>query len=225
MTLGAPPLIHRSKITLALRSRHLAFRAQQTLTHGKKCAAPDFIMSVTATRLAALESGGARRQTRRVKMLKTMRLICVAAIAALALPAMAGSWPPTPPRKAVNKPAAAAAPSKGPAAVAARDGFEQVTGEAGWQLVQPEYAYESGKFVLKGGAAGTTLAQGAEAYKGTVDGFEAVGGEAGWQLAQHKYVFGGGRLTMSDECDHAIRAAQAATPGDVERSRTFSPGA
>ena len=57
------------------------------------------------------------------------------------------------------------------------------------------------------------------------DGFEYVGGDAGWQLAQHKYDFAGGRFTMSDECDHAIRSAQAATPAEVEAARRESPGA
>lgn len=57
------------------------------------------------------------------------------------------------------------------------------------------------------------------------DGFEYVGGDAGWQLAQHKYDFAGGRFTMSDECDHAIRSAQAATPAEVESARRESPGA
>ena len=53
----------------------------------------------------------------------------------------------------------------------------------------------------------------------SVNGFEYVGGEAGWQLAQHKYEFVNGRLAMSDECDHAIRKAEAATPADLERAR------
>ena len=52
----------------------------------------------------------------------------------------------------------------------------------------------------------------------SVDGFEYVGGEAGWQLSQHKYEFVNGKLAMSDECDHAIRKAEAATPADLERA-------
>ena len=56
-------------------------------------------------------------------------------------------------------------------------------------------------------------------------GFEYVGGDAGWQLAQHRYDFVGGRFTMSDECDHAIRSAQAATPAELEAARRESPGA
>lgn len=46
------------------------------------------------------------------------------------------------------------------------------------------------------------------------DGFEFIGGEAGWQLAQHKMERRSGSWVHSDECDHAIRAAQAAAPRD-----------
>lgn len=156
-------------------------------------------------------------------MLKTTRLISVAAIAALALPALAGSWPPIAPRKAVNKEVAAAAPSKASAVTATQDGFEPIAGEAGWQLVQPRYAYANGKFVREGGTGAAPALAASPAR--TTDSFEETGGESGWQLAQHKYDFVGGRFVMSDECDHVIRAAQAATPADVERARIFSPGA
>jgi hypothetical protein len=119
-------------------------------------------------------------------MLKTMRLISVAAVAALALPALAGSWPPIAPRKATTKPAVVAAPAK-PA------------------------------------AAATTAA--AKPATAALAGFEQAGGDAGWQLVQHKYDFLDGKFTMSDECDHAVRIAQAPTPAEVESARRLSPGA
>jgi hypothetical protein len=56
-------------------------------------------------------------------------------------------------------------------------------------------------------------------------GFEYVGGDSGWQPAPHRLVWVAGRFVHSDECDHAIRTAEAATSRDIERMRTFSPGA
>ena len=109
-------------------------------------------------------------------MLKTVKLTIALAAATLVLPAAAGSWPPTPPRKAAEK---------SPPAVRVVE------------AQQPK----------------------------SIDGFEYVGGDAGWQLAQHKYEFTNGKLVMSDECDHAIRSAQAPTPAEVESARRLSPGA
>lgn len=151
-------------------------------------------------------------------MLKTMRLISVAAAAALALPALAGSWPPIAPRKA-PKAAAVAVTAPAPRSV---DGFEAIGGEPGWQLVNPTYGLAEGKLVRTDTApAATTAATTTLAAAG----FEYVGGEAGWELSQHKYVFAGGSLAMSDECDHAIRIVKAPTPAEVEATSKLYPGA
>jgi hypothetical protein len=155
-------------------------------------------------------------------MLKTMRLISAAAVAALALPALAGSWPPTPPRKTTHKPAVAAAPAKASAASFPAGSFAPAPIEV-WQLVQPAYAYENGRFVLLNAPAASAAT--ARAQTAVFAGFEPAGGDAGWQLAQHKYDFVNGKLTMSDECDHAIRTAQAPTPTEVDSARRLSPGA
>ena len=114
-------------------------------------------------------------------MLKTATIAVALAAATLVLPAAAGSWPPTPPRKSTE---ARKATEKSPPAV-------RVV-----KAQQPK----------------------------SIGGFEYVGGDAGWQLAQHKYEFTNGKLVMSDECDHAIRSAQAPTPSDVESARRLSPG-
>lgn len=151
-------------------------------------------------------------------MLKTMRLISVAAVAALALPALAGSWPPIAPRKA-PKAAAVSVTTPAPRAI---DGFEAVAGEAGWQLVQPSYNIAGGKLVRTDTPVQTLTATN-DALPAT--GFEPAGGDAGWALSQHKYVFAGGRLAMSDDCDHAIRTAKAPTAAEIETARKFSPGA
>jgi len=151
-------------------------------------------------------------------MLKTMRLISVAAAAALALPALAGSWPPIAPRKA-PKAAAVFVTAQAPRSI---DGFEATPGEAGSQLVQPAYNFVSGKLVRA-----NTTPRSAVATTRTAPpvGFDYVGGDSGWALSQHKYVFAGGRLAMSDECDHAIRIVKAATPAEIETARMLSPGA
>lgn len=151
-------------------------------------------------------------------MLKTMRLISVAAVAALALPALAGSWPPIAPRKA---PQAAAVSVTAPAPRSI-DGFEATPGEAGWQLVQPTYSFVGGKLVRTDTTPRTAIATTAVAPPAS--GFEYVGGDAGWDLSPHKYVFTGGRLAMSDECDHAIRIVKAPTPAEIETARKLYPG-
>ena len=80
-------------------------------------------------------------------MLKTLRLITLAAATALVLPAIAGSWPNLPARKAAEKPAAAA-PAAKPAKTRSLDGFEPADGEAGWQLSQHKYELSKGKLVM-----------------------------------------------------------------------------
>lgn len=152
-------------------------------------------------------------------MLKTMRLISVAAAAALALPALAGSWPPIAPRKA---PKAAAVSVTAPAA-RSLDGFEATGDEAGWQLASPAYAFASGKLVRTDTAPGAAVVVAKAAP--TDAGFEYVGGETGWQPSQHKYVFAGGRFEMSDECDHAVRIVKAPTPDEVEATSKLYAGA
>ena len=68
-------------------------------------------------------------------------------------------------------------------------------------------------------------AQGALAQKSAPpDGFEFIGGEAGWQPAQHKMERRAGRWVHSDECDHAIRAAQAAAPQAVDAAHRLYGG-
>lgn len=85
-------------------------------------------------------------------MLKTMRLISVAAVAALALPALAGSWPPIAPRKSPNAaPAAVTAPAS-PRSTDSRppqaSDFEFVGGDTGWQLSQHKYVFAGGRLVM-----------------------------------------------------------------------------
>ena len=151
-------------------------------------------------------------------MLKTMRLISVAAVAALALPALAASWPPIAPRKA-PKAAAVSVTAQAPRSI---DGFEATAGEPGSQLAQPAYTLVGGKLVRVDITPRTAIPT-TEAPP--VAGFDYVGGDAGWALSQHKYVFAGGRLAMSDECDHAVRIVKAATPAEIETARMLSPGA
>lgn len=154
-------------------------------------------------------------------MLKTIRLMSVAAVAALVLPALAGSWPPTPPRKPSKAAPAVVSPAP-ERAVRSLDGFEPTGGDAGWQLVQPTYVLSNGSLARVDNAARAALAVAESAP--TPSDFEYAGGDTGWTLKQHKYVFAGGRFTMSDECDHAIRIVKAPTPGDIETARKLSPG-
>lgn len=74
-------------------------------------------------------------------MSKTARFILLAAVTALALPASAGSWPPTPARKAYKAQGPAAAPRAIP-------DFEFIGGEGGWQLSQHKYDFVAGKVVM-----------------------------------------------------------------------------
>lgn len=46
-----------------------------------------------------------------------------------------------------------------------------------------------------------------------IDGFEYIGGEGSWQPRQHKYVRSAEGFVHSDDCDHAIRTAEASTYG------------
>jgi hypothetical protein len=152
------------------------------------------------------------------------------AVAGIALPASAGnSWPQVP---SVKPPAASA--RLVPAGFAAKkpqsiDGFVSDGSEAGASLEQ--YSY----FRTEEGRGDTVYAPrrvlsstpGKDDYAkgGAVNGFEYIGGDGGWQLAGHKYVLSNGRFVHSEECDHTIRAAQAVTPADIEKSQRLSPGA
>jgi hypothetical protein len=159
-------------------------------------------------------------------MTNTTRLILLAAATALALPAAAGSWPPTPPRKAhavaQSVPSAAQVPVGTPRAVA---DFEQVGGDAGWQPAQHKYVYVEGKWVHSDECDHAVRARAVTvAPQRAIDGFEPAGGDAGWQPSQHKYIFANGKFTMSDECDHAIRTVQRPTPAELESDRRLYSG-
>ena len=128
-------------------------------------------------------------------MLKTGKLIAAMAIATLALPALAGSTQPAPTKSA----AASFTQSE--------DGYAR-EGEAGtWRpkltATQPTVDVATAK----------------------ANGFEYIGGEPGWQVAQHRFVWTAGRFAHSNECDHAIRTAKAATPFDLDSARLLYPGA
>lgn len=163
-------------------------------------------------------------------MLKIGRTAIAIAIAALALPAAAGSWPNLPARKAAAN-AAQPAPAKPLIAVSPRssDGFVEGAGEAGWSLEQYSYfrteegpgeaIYAPRKF------ATSKPARDAAPANRIVNGFEYVGGDGGWQPAPHRLVWNAGRFAHSDECDHVIRTAKAATPEELESVRNLSPGA
>lgn len=73
----------------------------------------------------------------------------------------------------------------------------------------------------------TTVAAAAQKDAGPriVNGFEYIGGETGWQPAQHRFAFSNGRLIHTEECDHAIRTAEAVPPIDeMETLRRRYPG-
>lgn len=151
-------------------------------------------------------------------MQQTVKLIAAIALATMAVPAMAGSWP--------NLPAAgkAAGGNWHVTAPASRDGFVETSGDATASLEQYSYTFERGtvRSVAPRLAGPQPAKRVATASPG---GFEYVGGDSGWQPASHRLVWVSGRFVHSDECDHAIRTAEAATSRDIERMRTFSPGA
>lgn len=162
-------------------------------------------------------------------MFKTGKLVAAMAIATLAMPAMAGSWPNVPARKA---PANAAQPAPAKSLIASppqsADGFVTEAGEGSWSLEQYRYfqteegrgesVYAPRKF------AASKPAKNVATTKGSVNGYEYVGGEAGWQLAPHKFVWSAGRFAHSDECDHVIRTAMAPTPAELDSVRKLYPG-
>ena len=82
-------------------------------------------------------------------MLKTLRLVTLAAAAILVLPAIAGpSWPPTPPAKATGKPAPAVVKVQKAPEKSVINGFEYVGGDAAWQLAQHKYDFVNGRLAM-----------------------------------------------------------------------------
>jgi len=148
-----------------------------------------------------------------MKMLKTGKLIAAMAIATLALPAMAGSWPPIL-RKAPGN-TTQPAPTKSPAANFWGDGYAR-EGEGGtW----------GGKLTATQPTVDTATQPSVDVATANANGFQYIGGESGWQVAQHKYVWTAGHFAHSSECDHAIHTAKAATPAELESARLLYPGA
>ena len=161
-------------------------------------------------------------------MLHTGKLMIAVAVATLALPATAGnSWPQVPSKPVVKISQPAPVKFTTGSAPQSRGRFVSDGSEAGSSLEQ--YSY----FRTEEGPSETIYAprlaiaraatKAVYSGKGAVNGFEYIGGDGGWQLAEHKYVLRDGRFAHSDECDHAIRSAQAVTPADV--AATKMPGA
>lgn len=147
-------------------------------------------------------------------MLQTGKLIAAIALATLAVPAMA------------NLPASGRAADgnwlvTAPASV---DGFVETAGDAMASLEQYSYFFERGA-MRSVAPRSTGLLPAKRVAAASPGGFEYVGGDSGWQPAPHRLVWVSGRFVHSDECDHAIRTAEAATSRDIEQMRAFSPGA
>lgn len=102
------------------------------------------------------------------------------------------------------------------------DGFVMGAEEGGWSLEQYSYFLPESRANAPKAVA---IAGGERVPARVDDAYRFVGGETGWQLKPHKLVLAGGRIAHSEECDHAIRTAQAPTSAEVERARNFSPGA
>lgn len=150
---------------------------------------------------------------------RTAKLVAAVAIAMLALPAAAGSWPPTPARKAPAK-VAQIKLAQADASEQAINGFIAEPGENVASLAPVRYFASQDRQV----AYTLPVAQGAMGSH-PAPGFEFLGGEAGWQPTGHKLVWAGGRFAHSDECDHAIRVVRAPTPAEVDSTKRLSPGA
>lgn len=148
------------------------------------------------------------------------KLAAAVAIAMLALPAAAGSWPPTPPRKAPSK-VAQIKPAQVDASEQAINGFIAEPGENVASLAPVRY------FASEGKQTGYTprAAQVTADPRAARSGFEFVGGETGWQPTGHKFVWVGGGFAHSEDCDHAIRVVAGPTPAEVDSAKRLSPGA
>lgn len=154
---------------------------------------------------------------------RTARLVAAVAVAMLALPADAGSWPPTPQRKAPAK-VAQVELAQVDGSEPAINGFIAEPGENVASLAPVRYFTNEEKETVymprvadRGVAASGSLTP-------RMSGFEFVGGETGWQPTGHKFVWAGGRFAHSEECDHAIRVVRGPTPADVDALRRLSPG-
>lgn len=139
---------------------------------------------------------------------RTAKLVAAVAVAMLALPAAAGSWPPTPPRKA-------------PAKVAQVKVAQVYASE---QAINGFMA-EPGENVASLAPYTPSAAQGVADTHAARSGFEFVGGETGWQPTGHKFIRVGGAFAHSEDCDHAIRVVAGPTPAEIERAKRLSPGA
>jgi hypothetical protein len=153
-------------------------------------------------------------------MNRTAKLVAAVAVAMLALPAAAGSWPPTPARKAPAN-MAQVRMAQADASEQAINGFIAEPGENVASPAPVRY------FARQGKQSGymPSVAQGRSDSRAARAGFEFVGGETGWQPTGHKFVWAGGRFAHSEECDHAIRVVKAPTPAEVDSSKRLSPGA
>ena len=128
----------------------------------------------------------------------TRMVIALAAIGT-ALPALGGSWPLIPPRKSAPAPVVQSEPAR------------ESRSYTPFRTEEHERVY----LAATGVGAGKAV---------PADGFTLIGGEALYQLTPHKLVWVGGRLAHSNECDHAIRQAQAPMPSEVDAERLRSPG-
>lgn len=148
---------------------------------------------------------------------RTAKLVAAVAVAMLALPAAAGSWPPTPQRKAPAK-VAQGKPAQVDVSEQAINGFVAEPGENVASLAPVRY------FANEGRHADSTPAVAPVAIDSR-PGFEFVGGETGWQPTGHKFVWVGGSFAHSEDCDHAIRVVASPSPAEIERAKRLSPGA
>lgn len=151
------------------------------------------------------------------------------AIATLALPAMAGSWPNLPARKASTTAAGtwvAIPPQSAQAAPVSNDGFAYIGGDGGWELVQHNYVLSNGRLVHSDECDHAVRAPAVAAPASNAGFVNAGGGDGGWELARHKYVSINGRYAHSNECDHTVRARvwRGPTAAEVEDARIRYPG-
>lgn len=156
------------------------------------------------------------------KLIGTIGLTLATAL--IAIPAAAGSWPDLPARKALApsaqvKGAAQRAPAK------SLDGFVVQDGESISTLEPVRYFTNEEKETIYVARVKAGTAPVRDVVTTSANGFEYIGGEIGWQPSNHKLVWSAGRFVHSDQCDHVIRSAKAATPTEMESTNAMSPGA
>ena len=156
-------------------------------------------------------------------MSRTARLLTPLAVAMLALPAMAGSWPNLPARKAA--PAIQAAKAFTAVAPRSADGFVPEAGDAVSSLEQYRYfrTEETPNWRTPAPIASKAVRAPVDVATGKVNGFEYLGGDAGWQPISHTLVWEAGRFAHSDECDHRVRIVKGPTPEELESVRRAYP--